>query len=404
MNLVYVTVELPFGTDEPWIVPEIVELQNRGHRVTLVPIRPSRKIVHEDARRLIGTTIAEPLLSRSVLAGALAETVRAPRRVLRSALLLAGSRNGRVLLKNLAVFPKGLWLARLARERDVDHIHAHFASTNATIALVAGLVSGIPWSFTAHRWDISENNLLGTKARAARFARTIDIRGARELATLAGRRPQDVRLIHMGVPVQAPGRGREMKPQSPLRVLLAARFDEFKGHRDALEAVAQLGAAGIDVSLQCAGDGPLRKTIESYANAMGVTDRVRFPGFVDHQELLDQLREGHWDVALLPSVETSESREGIPVFLIEAMAAGVPVVATDTGGITELLEGGAGVLIPQRDATAIADALSRLATDGERRLELADAGMRRVRDQFTIDATVSALLDEMGGPAEAGRS
>jgi colanic acid/amylovoran biosynthesis glycosyltransferase len=319
-------------------------------------------------------------------------------------LLLAHSRNGRVLLNNLAVFPKGLWLARLARRQNVDHIHAHFASTNATVALVAGLVSGIPWSFTAHRWDISENNLLGKKVQAATFARAIDIRGARELATLVERQLHDLPLIHMGVPLRPPGRAaRERKPRSPLRVLLGARCDEFKGHRYALEAVARLEAVGVDVSLQCAGDGPLKARIERYSDALGVSKRVHFPGFIDHQELLKQLRDGHWDVALLPSIETSKSREGIPVFLIEAMAAGVPVVATDTGGISELLErGGAGMLIPQRDPGAIAQALARLAADGEHRLQLANAGARRVRHDFAIDSTVSALLDEIRGAGASG--
>ena len=317
-------------------------------------------------------------------------------------MLLAESRNGRVLLNNLAVIPKGLWLARVARRRNVHHIHAHFASTNATVALIAGLVSGIPWSFTAHRWDISENNLLRTKARAATFTRAIDIRGARELAIHAGRNPYDVRLIHMGVLTHPRRRRRPAEPSGPLRVVLAARFDEFKGHRDALEALARLGANGVEVSLECPGDGPSRKSIEASADRLGVSDRVRFPGVVDHQELLDQLRDGRWDVALLPSIETSESREGIPVFLMESMEAGVPVVATDTGGISELLENGAGVLIPQRDPLSIADALARLATDGEHRLELADAGSRRVRDTFTIEASVSALLEEMQGRAGRG--
>jgi len=100
-------------------------------------------------------------------------------------------------------------------------------------------------------------------------------------------------------------------------------------------------------------------------------------------------------VALLPSIETCEDREGIPVFLIEAMAAGVPVVATNTGGIPELLESGGGILIPQRDARAIAEALATLAADGDLRRQLAKAGVRRVRDQFTVESTVSTLLDEI---------
>src|SRR5207249_8763803 len=131
---------------------EILELQKRGHQVTVIPIRPVRAVFHKDARAL--TTIAKPIVSLSIIVNALAEIVRAPTLALRSALLLATSRNIRVLLKNLVVIPKGLWLARLARQQRVDHIHAYWAGTSATAGLIASVVSDISWSFTAHNWDI----------------------------------------------------------------------------------------------------------------------------------------------------------------------------------------------------------------------------------------------------------
>jgi colanic acid/amylovoran biosynthesis glycosyltransferase len=402
MHLIYVTAALPFSLGETYIIPEILELQRRGHKVTVIPLRPRRSVVHEDAGRLTESTIAEPLMSLSIVGNALAELVRAPVLVLRSALLLTKSRNAYVLIKNLAVFAKGLWLARVARRERVDHIHAHFASTSATVALVASIVSDIPWSFTAHRWDISENNLLDKKAQTAKFTRAIDIRGGQELATYLGAQQSKVRVIHMGVAVTCPTLKKNRRPQESLRVLLGARFDKIKGHRYALEGIARLKATGVNVSLHCAGDGPLRATIEKYASSLDILDRVHFPGFLDHHEMLTQLRGDYWDVALLPSIETNKDREGIPVFLIEAMAAGVPVVATNTGGIRELLEGDAGVLVPQRDATAIAEALARLVADCELRRQLAEAAVQRVLQQLTIEATVSALLNEISSGLGAG--
>jgi colanic acid/amylovoran biosynthesis glycosyltransferase len=395
MNLLYVTAALPLSFGETFIVPEILELQKRGHRVTVIPIRPRRPVAHEDARRLTEFTIAEPLLSLSVIGKALAEIVRVPTLAVRAAWLLTKSRSLRVLVKNLAVFPKGLWLARVARRQRFDHIHAHWASTSATAALIASVVSRVPWSFTAHRWDIPEDNLLRKKAQSARFVRAIDARGARELAPFVGPHHHKVRVIHMGVVVQSSDPKTELKPRKLLRVLIGARLVEVKGHRYALEAVARLKAAAVEVSFQCAGDGPQKRAIEKYAGALKVLDRVQFSGFLDHEELLTQLRDHRWDVALLPSIDMGKHREGIPVFLIEAMAAGVPVVATKTGGIPELLEGGAGVLVPERDATAIAEALARLAADCDFRRQLADAGVRRVRDHFSIESTVSALLAEI---------
>jgi glycosyltransferase involved in cell wall biosynthesis len=206
----------------------------------------------------------------------------------------------------------------------------------------------------------------------------------------------------MGVVLHSPGTATEHRPAEGLRVVVAARFDREKGHRYALEAVAHLKRAGFHVALTCVGDGHSRAAMEKYAGSLDVRDRLQFPGTRDHQQLLTELREHRWDVALLPSIETVGYREGIPVFLIEAMAAGIPVIATETGGIRELLEGGAGILIPQRDAIAIAAALERLATHVELRRRLGNAGMRRVRDQFMIESTVSALLDAIASGTHAG--
>jgi glycosyltransferase involved in cell wall biosynthesis len=309
---------------------------------------------------------------------------------------LATARTVGVFLKNLVVFPKGLWLARVARQIGADHIHAQWASTSATVGLVASTLSGIPWSFTAHRWDISARNLLKVKAQTAQFVRAIDMRGAQELAGLVGLYKNKLHVIHLGVALHVLSEEAHARRLGSLRVLIGARLDQGKGHRFAFEAVRQLKARGVDISLDCAGDGPLERKLKEYAIALDVHDRVQFLGLVDHEELLNRLRAWQWDVALLPSIETSEEREGIPIFLMEAMAAGIPVVATNTGGIPELLGGGAGMLIPQQDMGAIADALARVATDDHLRHQLVDAGIQRVRDQFTVEGTVARFLDQIG--------
>lgn len=393
MHLLYITAALPFGSGETYIIPEVVELQRRGHQVTVVPLRPGRTVVHGDARPLITSTLAKPLISARIVAQALVQVLKNPRLALSAIALLAASRSISVLLKNLAVLPKGLWLAGLVRQKKVDHIHAHFASTNATAAMIASVVSGIPWSLTAHRWDITENNLLATKAKSARFLRAIDVRGGRELASLIGTFGDKVRVIHMGVDVSPRASETVRRSPRPLRVLLGARVDEFKGHRYALEAVAQLKEASVDVMLDCVGEGEMREEFQDAAKALNVSDRVEFPGLRDHQILLKQLRDHEWDVAILPSIESTESREGIPVFLMEAMAAGVAVIGTSTGGIPELLNGGAGILIPQQDARPIAEELTKLANNHELRRQLAEAGVRRVREEFEIKRMVSALLE-----------
>jgi colanic acid/amylovoran biosynthesis glycosyltransferase len=395
MHLLYVTSALPFTSGETFIIPEIIELKRLGHRVTVVPIHPGRFVIHKDAMLLTDFTIVEPIVSLTILRAAFVEIIRAPMLSLQSALTLVKSRSLFVLLKNVAVFPKALWLARLARRECVDHIHAHFASTNSTAALIASLLSGVSWSFTAHRWDISENNLLDKKLEAAMFARAIDTRGGRELSAFATTQHYRVRVIHMGVAIHTSHLGRNREPGRPLQVLMGARFDERKGHRYALEAIAQLKNQGIAVSLHCAGEGPLEKKIWKYARELKLQHHVHFSGLIDHHEVIVQLREGRWDVALLPSIEIGTDYEGIPVFLIEAMAAGVPVIAASTGGIPELLDCEAGLIVPQQDSKAIAKALRSIASDRDLHRKLAQAGLRRVKEQFAVGSTASALLEEI---------
>lgn len=403
MNLVFVTAALPTSAVEAFLLPELLEAERLGHRTLVVPVHARGPVVHADARRLSARAL--PLLSLGIITGAVRQLARSPVAAARAArVLVARSRSPGVLLKNLAVLPKGLWLGALARAEQVDHIHAYFASTSASVAYVASAVSGVPWSFTAHRWDITEDNLLAEKLASARFARAIDERGKRTLIARAGSYAHKVRVVHVGVVVPRELPARRPAPAGALRVLIGARLVELKGHGVALEAVARLVAAGVAVQMDLAGDGPLRSALEARARALGVADRVTFLGLLDHQALLDGMRGGRWDVAVLPSLETDASWEGIPVFLIEAMAAGLPVVATRTGGIPELLEGGAGRLVPQRDPDALAAALAELATDASSRLQLGRRGFERVQAGYDVTRVVPTLAAWMSAAKPVPRN
>jgi colanic acid/amylovoran biosynthesis glycosyltransferase len=403
MRLLYVTSMLPFGPMEAFFIPEIVELKRRGHDVLVVPMRPRGRVMHEDARAFLRDTLATGVLSPRVLAAGLLEGATRPLRTLACLWEIRRSRSVRVLLKNLVVFPKGLWLARVARRSRAEHIHAQWASASSTVAYVAASVARVPWSFTAHRWDIAENNLVEAKARTAAFVRAIDRDGGDELAMHMGRFRDALSIIHMGVPrslMESTADDRrppvERGVREPLRVVMAANFVEKKGHVYAIEAVRRLSERGTPVRVDFAGDGPLRAPIEARAAELKVSDLVRFMGVLSHERLIAGLRGRAWDVALLPSVVTSTGeKEGIPVFLIEALACGVPVVATATGGIPELLDGGGGLMVRQRDGGALAGALDHLASNPASRAALADAGRRHVRVHFTIEGAIDEVERRM---------
>jgi colanic acid/amylovoran biosynthesis glycosyltransferase len=391
LRVVYVTAQLPFGPNEAFIVPEVVALGQQGCKVNLVPVRPSGGLVHDDARPLLDDAVLLPLLSPRIGAGAALELARSPVRSMRAIASLVGSRSLRILLKNLVVYPKGLWLARYARQTEVDHIHAHWGGTSATVALVASEVARIPWSLTLHRWDIDEDNLLDLKARKATFIRTISERGSRALRrTLKnGSTPW---LLHMGV--APPDRSAAFRSGPPLRVLTAADFIDVKGHAYLIDAVDILKQRGVSVCLELAGDGPLRASIADRVRELGLEEHVDFLGTVPHGRLLERLAAGQWHVVVQPSIVTEAGeQEGIPVALIEAASCGVPLVATATGGIPELLRDGVGFLVPPRDAHALADSLALLAGDPELRRQLGARGRLRIEEEFLAQRVAREMMD-----------
>jgi colanic acid/amylovoran biosynthesis glycosyltransferase len=397
-RVVYATARLPAGDGEPFVVAEVLALERQGWEVTVVPVRGTGKVVHGDARRLNAWVL--PLLNLRIVAGALAEALRRPRAAASAVGSLRSSKGRDVHLRNLAVIPKALWLARRARRVGVGHIHAHWASTPSTMAMLAARMADIPWSLTAHRWDIAENNLLREKAQSACFVRVISAHGAEELRRIVGLDGFAPAVLHMGVDLPPPP---SMEPHtSSLRVVTPARLVEKKGHEHLLQAVRALRERGVAVRVDIAGDGPLGPALRQQVADLGVDDDVVFLGTVPHDELLRRMGTAEWDAVVLPSVITESGElEGIPVSLIEALARGVPAVGTDAGGTPELLGGGAGILVPPADPDALAEALESLASDAKLRAGLGRAGRARVEERFDVDRIASELaarFRDCGGP------
>jgi colanic acid/amylovoran biosynthesis glycosyltransferase len=396
MRIIYVTSSLPHGKKEAFIIPEISELKRQGHKVLIVPTYPRGEVVHGDAKPLRSHVVSRPLLTAGITRAAVrqfAENPTGASEVFRC--LLFRSRSSGVVLKNLVVYPKGLWLADLARDWGADHIHAHWATVPATVALVAGEVSKVPWSITAHRFDIAEDNLLDTKAKKACFIRAINRRGAREIVDRVSPEASPPSVIHMGVPVSSAVSGGHRHDRGRLpRIVVPANLLEVKGHTYLLEAVRLLTDRGVGVHVDLAGDGPLREDLRARTDKLGLQDRVSFLGLLPHEKLLKSMQTGSWDMLVLPSIVTdSGEKEGIPVAIIEAMGCRVPVVSTVTGGIPELFEGVVdALLVPPRDPAALAGAIERLVKDLGLRERLIESGRRRVEESFDVEQVAAELV------------
>ncbi len=388
MKIICVTAYLPHGTDEAFVIPEIKQLIRSGHQVLVVPRSRKGRIIH--AHELKRHSCLEPLYSPATLKAVAKAVWAGPGKICSAAAPLLKTRSLKLTLKNLAIVPKALWLAEVARKWGADHIHCHWAGTTASMAMLASRLSGIPWSFTAHRWDIVENNLLAEKVQSATFARFISESGLRMARERGIGAVENARVLPMGVSV--PSQVQRWYAPRPL-VVCPARLVAVKGHRYLLEAWRILRSRGLDPELWLAGGGELRARLEALSESFGLTGAVRFLGAVPHRELLKIYEQLPVSAVVLPSVDLGGGEhEGIPVALIEAMSYGIPVIATDTGGTAELITPGSGLLIPPADAGTLADAVERVILDSTLRMQLGDAGRRRALEAHDIVRVVENLV------------
>jgi glycosyltransferase involved in cell wall biosynthesis len=389
VRLAVVASKFPYGTKEAYLGTDLDVLAGSAGALFVWPVSPDLSATRRPTPAAVEPL---PLLGAATLKLALREVARHPTLVAKVALLLACDDTPlRVRLKNFAVFPKALALAQRARAENVEHIHAYWLSTPATVASVVSRLTGIPWSATAHRWDIYEGNMIRTKLGTASFVRTISERGRADLTARAPEYASRIRTVRVGVAVPERAADPPGRPGT-LRLLCAANLVPVKGHRFVLEALA-LARTQAAVSVTFAGEGPLREELESLALRLGVRDAVTFRGHVEHDRLIGETASGAFDAAILASTEDrSGLMEGLPVALIEAMAHGLPCIATDSGSIGELVNADCGIVVPHSNATELSHAMVKLAASPELRRSLGARARARVVEEFDRQTCVAQLV------------
>jgi glycosyltransferase involved in cell wall biosynthesis len=307
---------------------------------------------------------------------------------------------------------------RLSEAGDVRHLHAHFAHGTTTVTWLAAKLTGLPFSFTGHAKDIYRESLnpaglLRRKMRAASFVVTCTGANKEHLQRLEP--TADVHLVYHGLNADfagllpaftaqlEPEPAEPVEPVEPvatrLRVVAVGRLVPKKGFDVLSEAVAGLHDRGVDLELVIAGeDGPDAGKVRRLV-AERCPDLVRFAGPLSQCELLTLYR-GADVFALACRVDGDGDRDGIPNVMVEAMAAGLPVVSTAVSGIPELVRDGEnGLLVPPENPAAFASALLKLAADAPLRDRLAAAGRETVAERFDGDV----LARRMAGLFRGGQ-
>jgi glycosyltransferase involved in cell wall biosynthesis len=287
-----------------------------------------------------------------------------------------------------------------ARERGADVIHAHWAIPTGPAAVQAARKLGLPSVITMHGGDVYVNPEQGYDFPTRWYVRpplrwTLRHAGAltaitedcRQHALRAGAPDQSMHLVFNGTDLRrfspAPG-GKPVDPRyGPLMIFACRQLFPRKGIRFLIEAAAQLKPRFPELRVVVAGDGFERPELIKLAETLGIADRVTFLGWVPNSDLPPYYRAAA--ISVIPSLE-----EGFGIPAAEAMGCETPVVASDAGGLPEVVEHGVtGLIVPRGDSTALAEAMATLLADPARRAEMGRAGRERALRLFDWDRTAA---------------
>lgn len=393
---------------ETFIAQEIKGLEDRGLDIRIVSLRrPTDPAIHP-----VHAEVAAPV---SYLPEYLYQEPGRVWRGLRASRRRAGF--GRALatwLKDLIRDPTPNRVRRfgqacvLAHElpADVEALHAHFLHTPASVTRYAAMMTGLPWTCSAHAKDIWTTRRWEKREKLADCDWLVTCSAAaRDHLSRLSPSPDTVELVYHGIDLarfpertERPAQRNGGDADDPVVILSVGRAVAKKGYDILIDALATL-PAGLSWQLVHIGGGALAEDLKRRATRRGIADRVSWLGAQPQSEVLRRYREA--DLFVLASrVAKDGDRDGLPNVLLEAQSQGLACIATDVSAIPELIEDGAnGVLVPPDDPAALAGAIAALIAAPERRLFLGRAGEHRVRTRFSCDRGLDRLAEKLGLPA-----
>jgi glycosyltransferase involved in cell wall biosynthesis len=372
---------------------EIHALERQGVEVERFSVRAPRERLCDDADRAEQNSTRVVLRAGPLrlLSSFLAQLAWGPRRVLRASRLAwrMGRHSERGLLIHAIYLAEASLLFRWLKQHGCAHLHAHFGTNPATVAMLCRELGGPPFSFTVHgpeEFDKPGLIGLGAKIERASFVAAICSYGKSQLYRLCDRSHWNkIHVVHCGVDA-----GFLKQPPTPIpsapRLVCVGRLCEQKGQLLLIDAAARLVAEGIHPEIVLVGDGEMRSDVDKKIAEHGLGGRVRITGWADERQVREELRNAR--ALVLPSFA-----EGLPVVIMEALAMGRPVISTYVAGIPELVVNGeCGWLVPAGDVDALAAAMKRaLLCEPDELLRMGIAGRARVLAHFDVDGSASEL-------------
>ena len=280
--------------------------------------------------------------------------------------------------------------------KTIDHLHAHFAHDPALIAYLVHLMTGIPFTFTAHARDLYQvpEKALADRITQARAVITCCASNLEYLNRIAPSQASKFTLVYHGVNLkdfQPLSRTQSDATTGKPLILSVGRLVEKKGFQDLLQALLTVKKQGKDFRCLIYGDGPLRAQLSAWIVEQDMADEVLLMGDRAQQELISIYQNA--TLFVLTPVQTDDGdRDGIPNVLVEAMAVGLPVITTAVSGIPELVDNNQnGLLYQPHDVDGISSGIIDLLHNAEKRKQFGSAASKKVMEQFDITQAANRL-------------
>ncbi len=380
---------------QTFIVNEMLELERQGLDLALMSLRkPNEGIFHESISRIQARAHYVPESrhgrTRQFAGWHWEHFRRSPGAYRRARGVVHGDRTAEPY-----DLTRAMHVLRWVRKNDVGHVHVHFGTSEATVALAAHELGGLSYSLTLHAFDIFretvDHELLARKINASRFTVTVSEFNRRFLVeNLPGVDAGRIHVNYNGIDL---GRFRPLPGQErdPTMVVGVGRLKEKKGFKHLVEAVARLHKEGLPVRCKIVGEGPDEKSLRKQIAKRGLEGAVELTGPLPQQKVCELIQRAGCFV--LPCIEAADGNmDALPTVLLEAMAAGCPVISNALSGVPEIIEDGvSGRLVSPGDDKALAQAIRDVVTDDSLARLLSEGGRRRAETRFDVTKNVEIM-------------
>jgi glycosyltransferase involved in cell wall biosynthesis len=385
---------------ETFISNEILLLERMGFTMRLFPMRkPRESFCHNSVKEIKARVDYLPTELLSDFSHLIRPNIflaaKKPKHF-RETLLVAGQGvtkdSGLATLKH---FLQGGYLTNNFLEKEkIVQLHGHFAHSPTSVTRFASLLSGIPFSFTAHAKDIytSDKEKIRRKIAEARFVVTCTQHNKEYLQAIAGDCPTPIYCIYHGIDLEL--FQQTVAPpitHNPFKILTVARMTQKKGLPTIYKALAGLHKKGIAFQHTLIGDGDDRDKILALISSLGLDECCQWIGTRTHEEVLVHFKASDLFVLGCEIAENGD-RDGIPNVLVESLAMGVPALSTNVSAIPEILiDGKTGMTVPPSRPKLLEEAMIRMLTDQKLRKKLIAGGQERVKETFDNSRWIQKL-------------